>query len=172
MARRSRPTISGERTGTGTGAAAQPRPAFGRRPWLALLRRARNLRRFALAMGGRIPAGRRGDLVGAVQVSASGWAHRPVAVAGSLRARRTGLRPMALGWGMVIGGRSVHARGMVEPLTVVGIDRDGIVVFVRRLRPGGLAFMPGAAAVLELPGHLPTPSPGDILGWAPIDDGW
>ncbi|CAN5295945.1 hypothetical protein BH24ACT7_BH24ACT7_08460 [soil metagenome] len=79
---------------------------------------------------------------------------------------------MALGWGMLIGGRSVHARGMVEPLTVVGIDRDRVVVSVRRLGLGGLASIPGAAAVLELPGHLPTPSPGDVLRWAPIDDEW
>ena len=66
--------------------------------------------------------------------------------------RRAGWRPLALGWGLLLGGAAVHGRGMAEPLAVVGIDAAGSGDGQRqpRSRVGGCELA-GAAAVLELP---------------------
>ena len=62
---------------------------------------------------------------GLLTVSAPGWSHRPVLAAVAMSHRRQGLRPLAMGWGLLVAGRSVHGRGMAEPLTVVGLDAGG-----------------------------------------------
>lgn len=75
---------------------------------------------------------------------------------------------MPLGWGLLIGGCSVHGRGLCTPLAVVGIDRDGVVIGAVVLPPGGLVTVAGAAAILELPVSVAVPDPGAVLAWAPL----
>ena len=94
------------------------------------------------------------------------WAHgvgtrvvaRPGAGSRRHETRRTGLRPLALGWGLLIAGGSVHGRGMAEPLAVVGLDAAGAVVGSSRLVPGGRVKMAGAVAILELPAGVTVPN--------------
>ena len=111
---------------------------------------------------------RTGPISGGLTVSAPGWSHGPVLAAVAMRHRRTGLRPLALGWGLLIAGRSVHGRGMAEPLAVVGLDAAGTVVGSSRLVPGGRVEMAGAVAVLELPAGVTVPQPGTVLTWAAV----
>ncbi|MBA2337192.1 MAG: hypothetical protein H0V96_05440 [Acidimicrobiia bacterium] len=106
--------------------------------------------------------------IGPVVVRSGEWAHRPVAVAATWRTRRTGLAPLPLGWGLLMGGCSVHGRGMCTALTVVGVDAAGVVIGAAVLRPGGLVRMAGAAAILELPVSMAFPDPGAVLAWAPL----
>ena len=83
-----------------------------------------------------------------------------------MRHRRTGLHPLALGWGLLVAGRSVHGRWMAEPLFVVGLDAGGAVTGSARLDPGGRVALSGAVAVLELPGGVTMPESGTVLVWA------
>lgn len=119
-------------------------------------------------MAGRIPARGRVDRIGPVVLRATGWTHRPVAVASTWRTRRAGLAPLPLGWGLLIAGRSVHGRGLCAPLAVVGIDPAGVVIGAVTLRPGSLVKVAGAAAILELPVSVAIPDPGAVLAWAPL----
>jgi hypothetical protein len=142
---------------------------LGRRPWFALLRRARNLRRFALAMVGRIPAMGAAPIPGGLlTVSAPGWSHGPVLAATTMRQRWIGLGPLPLGWGLLVAGRSVHGRGMREALTVVGLDAGGAVTGAIRLVPGGRVTMAGAVAILELPVGVTVPDTGRVLTWEAV----
>ncbi len=111
---------------------------------------------------------RTGPISGGLTVSAPGWSHGPVLAAAAMRHRRTGLRPLALGWGLLIAGGSVHGRGMAEPLAVVGLDAAGTVVGSSRLVPGGRVKMAGAVAILELPAGVTVPQPGTVLTWAAV----
>lgn len=61
---------------------------------------------------------------------------------------------------MLLAGSSVHGRGMVEPLALVGIDHNGVVVSVRALAPGDVARLPGAKFTVELPATVQLPEPG------------
>ena len=120
-------------------------------------------------MDRRIPGRWDCDLDGswAVRLSGDGWAHAPVLVARSPGERRAGLRPLALGWGLLLGGAAVHGRGMAEPLTVVGIDAAGTVTATTTLLPGRWVRLRDAAALLELPADVGPPLAGTVLGWAP-----
>lgn len=141
--------------------ADQPRPALGRRPWFALLRRARSLRRFAFAITpGSVPGGRRYQTI---VLSDGGEFDCPVGVAVTFRERLRGLRPAPPGRGLLLRGASVHGRGMIEPLTAVFLDAFGTVLAVRCLQPGGLVRHPAAAWTLELPVSIPPPSVGARL---------
>ena len=69
---------------------------------------------------------------------------------------------------MLLAGSSVHGRGMVEPLAVVGIDARGVVVSTRTLPVGGMARLDGAHFALELPVEAPLPEAGwrlDVEPW-------
>lgn len=159
-------SLDEETTGGETGSGTQPRPALGRRPWFALLRRARSLRRFALAMGRRLPVERREhriDTPGTITSVGGGWTHTPTVLAASHRIRRVGLRPLSCGLGLVIRASSVHGIGMVEDLTLIGVSADGVVVRCATLSRGSIVCMPDARFVIELPGHIPGPQRGDRL---------
>ena len=106
---------------------------------------------------------------GLLTVSAPGWSHGPVLAAVAMRHRRTGLRPLALGWGLLVAGRSVHGRWMAEPLFVVGLDAGGAVTGSARLDPGGRVALSDAVAVLELPGGVIIPDSGTVLVWASVN---
>lgn len=125
----------------------QPRPALGRRPWFAFLRRARSLRRFALAMRWvRVPAGR----CVTIRLGGDGErAHCHLAATPAQRWRGIGAVPP--GVGVLLAGRSVHGFGLDRPLRVVGLDPRGTVVAVRRLNPRRIVFVARAVYLLELP---------------------
>lgn len=146
----------------------QPRPAFGRRPWFALLRRARSFLRFALAMGNRIPG--RGDEPGLLQIRDGAGRWRPVMPCVTLVSRWRGLRPAPFGLGALIGGDAVHGFGMVVPVAVVAVDETGMVMEVRRLRPGARVDIPGAGWLLEIPVEWPAPTVGVPLAVRPMLD--
>ncbi len=140
-------------------AAYQPRPALGRRPWFALLRRARSLRRFAFAMR-RESVARSGEML-TVTVPATGWTVQLVAVARTPFERWRGVRngPTTL----LLRTSRVHGRGLREPLLVIGIDLHGEVLIAERLDPGRFLRARGASWILEVPvGHEP-PAPGSHL---------
>lgn len=133
------------------GERAQPRPALGRRPWFALRRRARSLRRFAFAMvDGRVPGGGRNQLRQVTLVSPR-WRRSAVVVAAGTTARWRGLRPAPSGRALLVKGSSVHGFGMREPLWVAALDRSGCVIDTNVLLPGRILLERRAAWLLELP---------------------
>lgn len=141
--------------------ADQPRPALGRRPWFALLRRALSLRRFAFAItNGSVPAGRRYQTI---VLSDGGGFDCRVGVAVTFRERLRGLRPAPPGRGLLLRGASVHGRGMIEPLTAIFLDASGSVLAVCRLHPGGFVRHPAATWTLELPVSISPPPVGARL---------
>ncbi len=129
--------------------AAQPRPAFGLRPWFALLRRARSLRRFAFAMAGRLPGAARYRRVPTVTLSCSDWQVRDVVVATTFRRRLIGIHSRAA-WGLLVHTPSVHGVGLAEPLRILHLSGSGVVVGHDVLGVGGLVRA-GDYWVLEIP---------------------
>jgi uncharacterized membrane protein (UPF0127 family) len=134
-----------------------------------LERRARSFLRFAFAMTGSVPAGRRYREV--VAVSTGGWRFEPVLVAESFVARRRGLRPRSAGRGMLIRARSVHGFGMDEPLGIVFIAREGLVVGSGTLLPGRILRCP-SRWTLELPPTASRPAVGAMLWVLPSTMAW
>ena len=146
------------------GATDQPRPALGRRPWLAFLRRARILRRFALVMAARRVTGPPHRVIrGPVTLVAQGWERRHVAVAQTRDSRRRGLTPRAFGRALLIEGSFAHSFGMHEPIRIAGLASTGRITEVRRLEPRHLAYFRGAAWILELPINEQAPRPGSTV---------
>ena len=144
-------------------AADQPRPALGRRPWFALLRRARSLRRFAFAI--RPESVARSRLFLTMVDRDGSWSAAPVLLASSHGDRRLGVRtgfPRVL-----LRGSRVHARGLDEPLVVVGLDVAGVVTEVRIIHPGAFARLRSATWTLELPTDAPVPAMGARLAIYP-----
>jgi hypothetical protein len=137
----------------------QPRPALGRRPWFALLRRARSLRRFAFAMRTETVADVANHPTG---VAPRGWAVGDVTVAAGFWSRWRGTKRRKARF--LLRGRAIHGRGITAPLTVAALDADGTVLAVRRLEPGCFLVLRGAVWILELPPHDPRPTEGDRLG--------
>ncbi len=144
-------------------AAAQPRPALGRRPWFALLRRARSLRRFALAIRRVSVAGSWRSLT--LVDHTTGWAASPVAFAVRPIDRWLGVRA---GHEMVLlrTGR-VHGRGLRKPLRLVGLDETGTVVMTRILEPGTFAKLSSCSWVLETSPLLSPPAIGSVVAIYP-----
>jgi hypothetical protein len=162
---RARLTRSRQRVRWRKGESAQPRPALGRRPWLAFLRRARSLRRFAFAIAGRIvTASPPGTVVGPVTLETEGWVRHGVGVAGTPQFRRRGLIPRAEGRALLIRTKLVHGFGMDEPIRVVGIDSIGRVNATGLLEPRRVLFLRGASWTLELPWREPVPARGSRVG--------
>lgn len=142
----------------------QPRPAFGRRPWLALDRRARNLRRFFFAMGDeRVPGQWVGPTkAGLLVLKGDAWVSGPLRVADSFFARGVGMMRPKRDVGLLLHASAVH--GMWGPdLTVVGLSADGTVIDVRPLRRWSWHRVAGASWIAELPIGHPVPLLGKTL---------
>ncbi len=140
----------------------QPRPALGLRPWFALLRRARSLRRFAFAIvSGSVPGDRPYRARGPVTLAVGSWRSPPVVVASSFTDRLVGVRRERTG-GLLIRSSSVHAYGCRKPLRVVHLDGDGMVVYQDILMSGRRTPARGAW-ILELPFGTPGPDTGTRL---------
>ena len=103
---------------------AQPRPAFGLRPWFALLRRARSLRRFAFAIvSGSVPGGRPYRPGRSVVLATDRWRSLPITVAITSADRLVGMRHPGRN-GVLLKASSVHAAGLVDALRVVHVDAE------------------------------------------------
>ncbi len=159
MTRKSdRDRIGGSKQQT-AGTVDQPRPAFGLRPWFALLRRARSLRRFAFAIvSGSVPGDRPYRSGGSITLGAEEWTSPPVTVASSFTDRLLGVRRKDTD-GLLIRSSSVHGRGIREPLRIVHLDRDGTVVHQDILTTGRRTPARGVW-ILELPIGVPGPETG------------
>jgi hypothetical protein len=157
--------FKGSRDSTAEGR-AQPRPAFGLRPWFALLRRARSLRRFAFAIvKGSVPGGRLYRPERAVVLVSDRWRSLPIAVATSFAGRLIGMRrPRANG--LLLHASSVHAIGLVCPLRVVHVDADGTVLCHDVLTTGRRIVARGTW-ILELPIGAGRPDTGAKLAVLP-----
>lgn len=140
----------------------QPRPAFGLRPWFALLRRARSLRRFAFAIvTGSVPGERPYRPRGPVTLAVGSWRSPPVVVASSFADRLLGVRRRETD-GLLIRSSSVHGYGIREPLRIVHLDIEGVVVHQDILMAGRRTPARGAW-ILELPIRSPGPETGTRL---------
>lgn len=141
------------------GAANQPRPALGRRPWFALLRRARSLRLFALAIR-RESVARSRRFITLASVDQT-WVASDVFVASTFHDRWRGVKaghPRVL-----LRTNSVHACGLDEPLRLVAVDAGGRVIAACRLECNGFARLPGATWVIEQTIDEPAPEVGSWL---------
>ena len=138
----------------------QPRPALGLRPWFALLRRARNLRRFALAIRlGRVTALRRNlpiDLLAEVP----GVFRRPITVPVTLRERLPGIKRTPPGHGVLLATSTVHSVGLKHSIGLLALDEKGAVLAAYHLAPNKTWRCPAATWILELPPVLSKPSEG------------
>jgi hypothetical protein len=144
------------------GAGDQPRPAFGLRPWFALLRRARSLRRFAFAIvRGSVPGDRRYRSRRTVVLASEDWRSPPVSVASSFADRLFGIRREGTD-GLLIRCSSVHGFGIRDPLRVVHLDGDGTVVHQDILVTGRRSIARGVWT-LELPIGVRGPATGARL---------
>lgn len=137
----------------------QPRPALGRRPWFALLRRARSLRRFAFAMRPESVA-RFGNRLTLIDPD-GGWTVHGVALLTNFLQRLQGVRAGADR--ILMRASHVHGRGLGLPMQVVGLDTTGCVIGTERLPPGRFLRIPGAMWVLEIADSDPQPAPGARL---------
>jgi len=94
------------------------------------------------------------------------WASGPVWIAHTFFERLTGLRFSSDGYGMLIGGRSVHSFGLREPLLVIGLGQGRTVIGHRILTPHRVVWIPRAREMLELPLSVLPPLQGAVLTWA------
>lgn len=136
----------------------QPRPALGLRPWFALLRRARSLRRFALAIRPRRVTALRGNCPISLIARVGEGPEWRITLPRRLVERVAGIRSVADGRGVLLAGSAVHGWGMAAPLLVLALDRQGQVLAARCLVPGTMWRHRGAAWMLELP--VATREPG------------
>jgi hypothetical protein len=152
-----------------TGGGPQPRPAFGLRPWFALLRRARSLRRFAFAIvDGIVPAGRPYRSGRLVNLVAGAWRSSQVSVATSFRSRLVGVRGTTNS-GLLLRTRSVYAPGGMVPLRIVHVDGTGVVVH-QDILTAGRRVTARSDWILELPIARPGPDTGARLTVLPSSD--
>ena len=160
-----RDRIGGSKQQT-AGTGDQPRPAFGLRPWFALLRRARSLRRFAFAIvSGSVPGDRPYRSGDSVTLGTEDWTSPPVTVALSFADRLLGVRRKDTD-GLLIRSGSVHGRGIREPLRIIHLDRDGTVTHQDILMAGRRTSARGVW-ILELPVGVPGPDTGARLSVLP-----
>ncbi len=147
---------------TGSWAGYLPRPALGRRPWFAFLRRARMRRRFALAMGGEA------NSVGiwrhsTVRLQSAGWTSPPLLIAVTRRQRRRGVAPVPGPFGLLLRTRCIHGFGLRSPLECVAIDHRGVVRWSGRLLPRRLVASRRAGWFAEFPAGSSLPEPGSLV---------
>jgi len=158
---KNRRRLEGSR-GLTAGGRAQPRPAFGLRPWFALLRRARSLRRFAFAIVRRsVPGGRSYRPGRSVVMTADTWRSPQVTVATSFADRLIGMRRRDAN-GLLLRSSSVHAVGLASPLRVVHVDAEGTVLHQDLLTAGRRVSARGPW-ILELPIGTGGPDTGAQL---------
>ena len=93
-------------------------------------------------------------------LEAPGWRSPPMRIADTLWCRWKGLRPESNGMGLILRGRSVHGWGMREPLGVLALDANGVVVGCGTLRPRRFLRLPGGVWMVELPSGWPLPVAG------------
>lgn len=146
-----------------------PRPALGRRPWFALLRRAWILRRFAFAMGGDTTRLRTVRTI-ACAFDTDGWSSGPILVATARSARRRGLAPAPGPFGLAIAGGSVVRGGVVGAVAWFGIGSDGSVVGAGSLR--WIVVCRRARLLVEIPAWVGVPPLGAALRLRPILATW
>lgn len=154
------------------GAAYLPRPALGRRPWLALFRRARSLRRFALAIT-------RGRVTGiiplhtlAIRLTDGGWQSGPLLVVAGFLQRLRGMRGVPPGWGVLLRTGSVHTFGMSQSLMVLSLDGSGRILRRGTVPPGRVVSDRGAVWMAEMPPGRCPPKPGRVVHVLPMLAGW
>jgi hypothetical protein len=147
---------------TGSGAGYLPRPALGRRPWFAFLRRARMRRRFALAMGGEANRAENWRH-STVRLRSGTWGSSPLVIAATRRQRRRGLGPVPGPLGLLLRTRSVHGFALRSAVEFVAIDDIGVVRRVGRLAPGRVVACRHAGWIAELPAGSPLPEPGSVV---------
>ena len=140
-----------------------PRPALGRRPWFAFLRRARMRRRFALAMGRERTSAWVGRQPMTVRLVAPGWLSPPLRLAGTRSERRRGLAPCPGPFGILMKTRSIHGFRLQSAIEFVALDMFGVVTRSGILRPGGVAYCRGASWIAELPAGSPRPSVDSVV---------
>ena len=124
------------------------------------------MRRFFLAITGRsVPP--RGSTPSTWWVidTASQWRSPPIRLASQARERWLGVRAIGAGDGLVFRGSRATGLGLDAELDVVGIDRDGVVVGIRRLKPGSFVAIAAAHWLVELPGSGVPPPLGAQLCW-------
>lgn len=137
---------------------AQPLPALGLRPWFALLRRARSLRRFAFAMAARVPGTLRYRRVTSITLSNEHWELGPVTLATTFPQRLMGMRS-GRNHSLLVHAGSVHGRGLKAPLRVLHLTRTGRFVGHDVLAVG--RFVRARAYwILEMPMNAPVPENG------------
>lgn len=140
-----------------------PRPALGRRPWLAFLRRARMRRRFAFAMTGERTRARRRCDPTTLRLVATGWQSPPLRLVRSRPERLRGLAPIPGPVGILMRTRSVHGFGLRLEVEFVALDSVGVVVRAGTLRPRRIAHCRGAAWIAELPAGTALPLVGTAV---------
>ncbi|NNC92158.1 MAG: hypothetical protein HKN80_06665 [Acidimicrobiia bacterium] len=91
------------------------------------------------------------------------WVSPPVILAVGFIERLRGLRPHSDGRALLLRGRSVHSIGMKESLWVVGLDREGVAIETRLLRPGRFRRIRRAIWMLEFSAAEPPPPIGSTL---------
>ena len=145
---------------TKRGAGYLPRPALGRRPWFAFLRRARIRRRFAFAMArerNRASGPRQPTMV---QFTCDGWQSPPLILLRSHPDRWRGLAPCPGPFGVLMRGRSVHGFGLRSPVGFAALDAAGFVSRVGVLYPRRVVICRKATWLAEFPCDLGRPRPG------------
>ena len=150
----------------------RPRPALGLRPWFAFLRRARILRRFALAIERKGTRGRaRASRV--IALSHGDWDSGPLTPARTRVRRRHGLLPAPGPVGLLLRTRCIHGWGLVEPVRWIGLDGTGRVIATGVLRPRRVLVAPQPSCwIAEVPDTVPAPSIGEVLRVVPILAVW
>jgi hypothetical protein len=137
-----------------------PRPALGRRPWFAFLRRARMRRRFAFAMArerNRASGPRRPT---AVRLTVADWRSPLLLLLRSRLDRLWGLSPCPGPFGVLLKARSVHGFGLRSMVGFVALDERGVVIRVGVLRPRRVVVCRNAAWFAEFPCDGGWPSLG------------
>ena len=140
----------------------QPRPALGLRPWFALLRRARNLRRFALAMRHeRVTVLRRNVPIQLI-AEVPGVFRCPVIVPASFRERLAGIKRAPPGHGVLLAAAAVNSVGLRRAVTAIALGDRGEILAVHFLAPHAFWRHSRASWILELDAQTPPPPAGRV----------
>jgi len=140
-----------------------PRPALGRRPWFAFLRRARRRRRFAFAMVGERTRARVRCDSATLCLVADGWQSPPLRLACTRLERVRGLAPYPGPFGVLMPVRSIHGFGLRSEVEFVALDAGGVVTRTGTLHPRRIAFCRDARWIAELPSGAALPLRGNAV---------
>lgn len=145
-----------------------PRPALGRRPWFALLRRARRRRLFAFAME-RERTTRLGLSQPWVVVRSDSWCSPPLTIALGVTDRWRGARPEIGPHGLVLWTQSIHGLGLVAPIEFCVLDDSGRVELTGHLERRGLVALRHWRWFVEMPAGSGLPTPGESVAVDRLD---